>query len=125
MRDTAASRWTSAGRRDLRAFPTADGGVARRATRSRPLADGPVRVRMGLHTGEPVVTSEGYVGMDVHRGARIAAAGHGGQVLRLAGGRGSTLADGAELRDLGEQGLKDLGAPIRLFQLGRAVTSRR
>src|SRR5204863_7271983 len=43
--------------------------------------DGPVRVRMGVHTGEPLVTDEGYVGLDVHRAARIAAVGHGGQVL--------------------------------------------
>src|SRR5262249_54218816 len=45
------------------------------------LIEGPIRVRMGLHTGEPVVTDEGYVGLDVHRAARIAAAGHGGQLL--------------------------------------------
>ena len=42
---------------------------------------GPVRVRMGLHTGEPLLTEHGYVGIDVHRAARIAAAGHGGQIL--------------------------------------------
>ena len=57
-------------------------GRRRRRRRSR---DGPIRVRMGLHTGEPVVTDEGYVGIDVHRAARIAAAGHGGQVLAVAG----------------------------------------
>ena len=45
------------------------------------LAGGPIRVRMGLHTGEPRVTEEGYVGLDVHKGARIAAVGYGGQVL--------------------------------------------
>ena len=45
------------------------------------LEDGPIRVRMGVHTGEPTVTEEGYVGIDVHRAARIAAAGHGGQLL--------------------------------------------
>src|SRR3712207_2232375 len=45
------------------------------------LAGGPVKVRMGLHTGEPIVTAEGYVGMDVHKGARVMSAGHGGQVL--------------------------------------------
>ena len=45
------------------------------------LGGGPIRVRMGLHTGEPIATDEGYVGIDVHRAARIAAAGHGGQVL--------------------------------------------
>ena len=45
------------------------------------LADGPIRVRIGIHTGEPLVTPEGYVGLDVHRAARIAAAAHGGQVV--------------------------------------------
>src|SRR5213592_3818174 len=43
--------------------------------------DGPIRVRIGLHTGEPLVTDEGYVGIDVHRAARIAAVGHGRQIL--------------------------------------------
>jgi predicted ATPase/class 3 adenylate cyclase len=99
------------------AFPAADGALAAAREAQEGLADGPIRVRMGLHTGEPVVTAEGYVGMDVHRGARIAAAGHGGQVL-LSERTRLTLTDGAELRDLGEQRLKDLGAPIRLFQLG-------
>ena len=64
------------------AFPTAPGarrGRAR-ALRTRSAA-GPIRVRMGIHTGTPLVTDEGYVGVDVHRAARIAAAGHGGQVL--------------------------------------------
>ena len=45
------------------------------------LAVGPIRVRIGVHTGTPLLTDEGYVGMDVHRAARIAAAGHGGQLL--------------------------------------------
>ena len=47
------------------------------------LGDGPVRVRIGIHTGEPIVTQEGYVGLDVHRAARIAAAAHGGQIVSL------------------------------------------
>src|SRR3954463_7375360 len=47
------------------------------------LADGPIRVRMGLHTGEPRLTEEGYVGLDVHKGARIAAVGHGGAGVLL------------------------------------------
>lgn len=75
-----------------------------------------VRVRMGVHTGEPRLEREGYVGLDVHRAARICAAGHGGQVVvsdvtaRLAGGDG--------LRDLGVVRLRDLSAPQRLYQLG-------
>jgi predicted ATPase len=98
------------------AFPSADGALAAAAEAQAALA-GPIRVRMGLHTGEPVTTVEGYVGMDVHRGARIAAAGHGGQVL-VSETTHAALKDGAPLRDLGEQRLKDLGAPIRIFQLG-------
>src|SRR6478752_6199725 len=59
----------------------ASDAVAAAADSQRALADGPIRVRMGLHTGEPRLTEEGYVGLDVHKGARIAAVGHGGQVL--------------------------------------------
>jgi class 3 adenylate cyclase len=60
------------------AFGRASDAVAAAADAQHALADGPVRVRMGLHTGEPAVSDEGYVGLDVHRAARIAAAGHGG-----------------------------------------------
>jgi predicted ATPase len=98
------------------AFRTANGALAAASEAQAALA-GPIRVRMGLHTGEPATTAEGYVGMDVHRGARIAAAGHGGQVL-VSETTHAALGDGAALRDLGEQRLKDLGAPIRIFQLG-------
>jgi predicted ATPase len=77
---------------------------------------GPVRVRMGLHTGEPLVTDEGYGGIDVHRAARLAAVGHGGQVLVSQSTRDLVVGDG--LRDLGEHRLKDLTAPERIFQLG-------
>ena len=71
---------------------------------------------MGLHTGEPIVTDEGYVGIDVHRAARIAAAGHGGQILVSRSTR--DLAGSHSLRDLGEHRLKDLTAPERIYQLG-------
>jgi predicted ATPase/class 3 adenylate cyclase len=101
----------------LVAFTRAQDAVAGAAEAQRALASGPVRVRMGLHTGEPQVTAEGYVGLDVHAGARIAAAGHGGQVLVSAATR-QLLGDAAELRDLGEHRLKDLSAPQRLYQLG-------
>ena len=96
------------------AFPTAPGalGAARAATEA--LADGPIKVRIGLHTGSPLLTDEGYVGPDVHKGARIAAAGHGGQILVSAAT--ATLLDHADLRDLGEHRLKDLTAPERIFQ---------
>ena len=95
------------------AFPTAPGGLeaAREAQEELGLP-----VRMGLHTGTPLLTDEGYVGSDVHRAARIAAAGHGRQVLVSAAT--AALLDPAELRDLGEHRLKDLSAPERIFQLG-------
>ena len=81
------------------------------------LAPTPVRVRIGLHTGEPLATEEGYVGIDVHHAARVAACGHGGQIVVSASTR-ALLADTVELVDLGEHRLKDLGEPERLFQLG-------
>jgi predicted ATPase/class 3 adenylate cyclase len=83
------------------------------------LGNGPIRLRMGLHTGEPVLTEEGYVGPDVHKAARIAAAGHGGQVVVSAETREASDADriGA-LIPLGTHRLKDLGDPIPLYQLG-------
>jgi predicted ATPase/class 3 adenylate cyclase len=79
-----------------------------------------VRVRMGLHTGEAQISDDNYVGLDVHRAARIAAAAHGGQVLLS-----QTTRDLAErelppdvtLRDLGEHRLKDLRRAHRLYQL--------
>jgi RimJ/RimL family protein N-acetyltransferase/class 3 adenylate cyclase len=70
-----------------------------------------VRVRMGLHTGEPSVGEEGYVGLDVVRAARICSAGHGGQILASETTRalvGNDLPDGVSVRDLGEQHLKDV-----------------
>src|SRR5687767_8994243 len=70
---------------------------------------------MGLHTGTPHLTEEGYVGDDVHRAARIAAAGHGGQVLVSATTAGLVE---LELTDLGEHRFKDLAAPERVYQLG-------
>ncbi|MFL5695762.1 MAG: protein kinase domain-containing protein [Ktedonobacteraceae bacterium] len=79
-----------------------------------------VRIRMGLHTGEPTLTPEGYVGLDVHRAARIMNAGHGGQVLlsqTTCNLVEQDLPDDVSLRDLGEHRLKDLGRPRRLFQL--------
>jgi class 3 adenylate cyclase len=79
-----------------------------------------LRVRMGMHTGEPEVGTEGYVGLGVHRAARIAAAAHGGQVLLSTATRHVTESDeldGVKLRDLGPQILKDFAEPQRLFQL--------
>jgi predicted ATPase len=99
-------------------FPRAASAVAAAADAQRSLAAGPVRVRMGVHTGEPSLTDDGYVGLAVHQAARIAAAGHGGQVV--VSETTCALLDGEfELRDLGEHRLKDIGATVRLFQLGR------
>jgi predicted ATPase len=98
------------------AFARATEALAAAAEAQRALVDGPIKVRIGLHTGEPLVTDEGYVGIDVHRAARIAAAGHGGQVLVSQTTHDLAAADG--LRDLGEHRLKDLSVPERIFQLG-------
>ena len=78
-----------------------------------------VRVRMGLHSGEPTPHEDNYIGMDVHRAARIAATAHGGQVVlseatfQLA----SPLPDEVSVRDLGFHRLKDISAPERIYQL--------
>jgi len=80
----------------------------------------PVRVRMGLHTGEGRLGGDNYVGLDVHRAARIAAAGHGGQILLSAATSTlveAALPDGAALRDLGSHRLKDLTQPEHLAEL--------
>jgi predicted ATPase/class 3 adenylate cyclase len=79
-----------------------------------------LRVRMGLHTGEPANTRGEYVGVDVHRAARICSVGYGGQILLSDATRAvveSNLSDGVILRDLGEHRLKDLVRPHRLFQI--------
>lgn len=89
---------------------------AQRALAGEAWADGiTVRVRMGLHTAEPLVGGERYVGMGVHRGARICAAGNGGQVLLSNATRElveDELPDDVQLRDLGEHELKDLKRPL-------------
>ncbi|HSC92679.1 MAG TPA: adenylate/guanylate cyclase domain-containing protein [Gaiellaceae bacterium] len=81
----------------------------------------PIRVRIGIHTGEPLVSGQLYAGLDVHRAARVMSAGHGGQVLVSETTRSlveAGLPRALSLRDLGEHRLKDLSAPQRLFQLG-------
>src|SRR5437660_843598 len=79
-----------------------------------------VRVRIGLHTGEPQLAAEGYVGLDVHRAARIMSAGHGEQVLLSQTTRDlveHALPEGVSLLDVGAHRLKDLQQPSQLFQL--------
>ena len=80
----------------------------------------PLRVRMGIHTGEPLITSTGYVGMDVHRAARIGDAGYGGQVLLSHTTRELVFNDLPQeltIRDLGEYRLKDMKFPSSIYQL--------
>src|SRR3954468_25113479 len=100
------------------AFPTAPGAVAAASAMTEGLASGPIRVRGGLHTGTPLLAEEGYVGGDVHRAARVAAAGHGGQVL-VSAAPASLL--NIQLPDLGEHRFKDLAAPERVYQLGEST----
>src|SRR6266699_6742599 len=79
-----------------------------------------VRERMGLHTGEPELSSEGYVGLDVHHAARIMSAGHGGQILLSQSTRElleQELPAEVSLRDLGVHRLNDLQRPTHLFQV--------
>jgi predicted ATPase/class 3 adenylate cyclase/DNA-binding XRE family transcriptional regulator len=108
------------------AFASAPEAVACAFEASRALAAHPwpegqtLRVRMGLHTGTPQLVGDHYVGLDVHRAARIAAAGHGGQVLLSQTTRelvAHTLPQGVTLRALGAHRLKDLQQPERLYQL--------
>jgi class 3 adenylate cyclase len=79
-----------------------------------------VRVRIGLHTGEPAVGADGYVGIDVVRAARLAATGQGGSVLLSETTRallGSSLPDGVSVHALGERRLKDIDEPERIYEL--------
>src|SRR6266581_4747729 len=108
------------------AFARATDAVCAAVEMQRALAAHPwppgatVHVRMGLHTGEPQRSAEGYVGLDVHRAARLMSAGHGGQVLLSQTTRDLVehdLPDAVSLRDLGAHRLKDLQQKSHLFQL--------
>ena len=107
------------------AFATPGAAIAAAVAAQRGLgshewpADAPVRVRMGIHTGEALLRDGDYVGLAVHEAARVMSAGHGGQVLVTEATRrlASNLPPGVELRDLGERRLKDLAAPGRLYQV--------
>jgi DNA-binding NarL/FixJ family response regulator/class 3 adenylate cyclase len=95
--------------------------AAQRALAAAPWPEGAaVRVRMGIHTGSPVLADDTYYGLDVHRAARICRSGHGGQVLASGATREAlygTDLGGTELRDLGEHELKGLPQPERIFQV--------
>jgi len=97
-------------------FADARAAVAAAAAANVALEPSLIRIRTGLHTGEALLTGDGYVGEDVHLGARIAAAGHGGQVLLSAATR--ALLDSG-VTDLGEHRLKDFVEPVAIFQLGK------
>ncbi len=99
------------------AFARATDALSAAAVAQATLGGGRVRVRMGVHTGEVALVETGYVGLEVHRAARIAAAAHGGQVVVSAATR-ALVGDGFPLVDLGEHRFKDLSAPQRVFQLG-------
>ena len=103
---TAALKAALQGQRDLSAHHWPD--------------DAAVRVRMGVHTGSPAVHNGGYVGMDVHRAARIAGSAHGGQIVvseATAGLAVGSAPEGVRLIDKGAHRLKDLALPERLFQV--------
>jgi predicted ATPase/class 3 adenylate cyclase len=99
------------------AFPTAQEAIEAAAGAQEALAQGPLRVRMGIHTGIPHLSEHGYVGEDVHKGARIAAASHGGQVV-LSRETRMLVDDTFPLTDLGEHRVKDFSQPVWIFQLG-------
>src|SRR5687767_10112284 len=96
------------------AFPTAPGALTAASAFTDALASGPIQVRVGLHTGKPLLTDEGYIGDDVHFGARVASSSHGGQVVVSAAT--AQLVD-LELTDLGEHRLKDIAHAVSIFQL--------
>jgi predicted ATPase/class 3 adenylate cyclase len=98
------------------AFPTVPGAIAAASAFTDELAAGPLQVRIGLHTGNPRLSGEGYVGIDVHFAARVAAAGHGGQIV-LSKATHDAL-DDFELTDLGEHRLKDIPEAVAIYQLG-------
>jgi predicted ATPase len=97
------------------AFPSAPGALAAAAAFTETLAPGPIQVRVGLHTGTPLLTGEGYVGDDVHFAARVAATSHGGQVVLSAA---TAQVVTGPLLDLGEHRLKDIEQAVPIFQLG-------
>jgi predicted ATPase len=98
------------------AFPSAPGAVAAAQAMTAALVEGGIRLRIGLHTGTPLVTDEGYVGDDVHLAARVAASGHGGQILVSESAR--DLVPGVSVTDLGEHRLKDIEVAVSIYQVG-------
>jgi predicted ATPase len=100
------------------AFADAREAVTAADEGSEALRAGPIHVRVGIHTGAPHLTDEGYIGEAVHLGARIGAAGHGGQVLLSGETRRSAGLGDEALLDLGEHRLKDFAEPVPILQFG-------
>jgi Adenylate and Guanylate cyclase catalytic domain len=98
------------------AFPSAPRAVTAAQAMTDALAEGQIHLRIGLHTGTPLVTDEGYVGDDVHFAARVGASAHGGQVVLSQTTR--ELVDGAAVTELGEHRLKDIDGAVPIYQLG-------
>ena len=99
------------------AFPSAPEALQAARDGLEGLRPGPIQVRIGLHTGMPLVGEEGYVGEDVHFAARVAASGHGGQIL-LSKETRALVADGFLVSSLGSHRLKDVSEPVTIYQLG-------
>jgi predicted ATPase/class 3 adenylate cyclase/Tfp pilus assembly protein PilF len=99
------------------AFPTAPEALEAARSITEELASGPITLRIGLHTGTPLLTEEGYVGEDVHFAARVAASAHGGQVV-LSQATRALIDERYPLVELGEHRLKDTREPVAIYQLG-------
>jgi predicted ATPase/class 3 adenylate cyclase len=124
IRDAGGLELRTEGDAFFAVFTSALAAVAAATTAQQTIAEDswpqPVRVRMGLHTGEGIPGGDEYVGLDVHRAARIAAAAHGGQVLLSEATKvlvGDSLPEGVGVRDLGQHRLKDIPGPTRLYDL--------
>jgi predicted ATPase/class 3 adenylate cyclase len=102
------------------AFADAGAAVAAAQDGQAALSGGSIRVRMGLHTGEPLLDPPKYVGVDVHLAARIMAAAHGGQVV-VSRAAVEHAGGAASWTDLGEHRLKDFAEPVWLYQLGEGA----
>jgi predicted ATPase/class 3 adenylate cyclase len=101
------------------AFPSARAAVACAEAIQEALDAGPTRIRIGIHTGEALLAGDRYVGLDVHRAARIGATGHGGQVVVSPATQALLEPGSFALTELGAHRLKDLSEPVTLYQLGR------
>jgi predicted ATPase/class 3 adenylate cyclase len=100
------------------AFAAAEAAVSAVSEAMVGLAEGPIRIRVGIHTGEPALDPPKYVGMDVHRAARIMGAAHGGQVVLSPSTVSLLEADSFDVTDLGEHRLKDIEEAVPIYQLG-------